>query len=179
MKETIFLVLFTISIVVFSQEKKEKRFYTASIHSTFALNPNYTLFDKDDGENLLDFSAILIRNGLGYRFTKKWTGSVNFGIDFHTRLGLQNFPAYFNIQYNIFEDEDENLFFVNSSVGKLWKPSSNFDKGDYYSLGLGWQIGGEKNVNTLLKLDFHRKKILGLNNGNLDSVSFGLGITLF
>jgi len=179
MKNFLFSLFLIISFSLFSQKKAEKRFYTASIHSTFAVNPNYVPFNKDDGENLFDFSAVFIRNGLGYRFNKKLTGSINFGIDFHIRLGLQSLPAYLNLQYNIFENDDDDLFFINSSVGKLWQPSSNFDKGDYYSMGLGWQIGGAENINTLLKVDFHRKKILGLNNGNLDSFSFGLGITLF
>ena len=183
MKNILFTLLFSLSIFAFSQEKPikkpQKRFYTASVSATFTLNPNYVPFNKDDGENLFDFSAIFIRNGLGYRFNKKLTGSINFGIDFHTRLGLQSLPAYLNLQYNIFENDDNDLFFVDSSFGKLWQPSLNFDKGSYYSFGFGWQIGGEKNINSLLKIDFHRKNILGLNKGHLDSLSLGLGITLF
>lgn len=182
MKKVLFLICFATSILLYSQEKnekKQKRFYTASVHATFALNPNYVLFDRYDGENMFDFSAIFIRNGLGYRFNKRFTGSVNVGIDFHIRLGLQNIPTYFNAQYNIFENNDNGLFFIDASVGKLWKPSSNFDKGDYYAFGLGWQIGGVKNANSLIKIDFHRKKILGLNKGNLDSISLGFGVTLF
>ncbi|AOW21430.1 hypothetical protein [Urechidicola croceus] len=178
MKKLLLLVFTTISISTFSQEINKGRFYTATVYATFALNPDYVPFDKDDGESLLEPSAIFIRNGLGYHFTEKLVASVNFGIDFHTRLGIQSLPAYFNLRYNISSNDDD-LFFINTSVGKLWKPSSNFDRGDYYSGGIGWQISGEKKLNTLIRLDYHRKKIEGMNDGNLDSISLGLGMTLF
>ncbi|MFB0938959.1 MAG: hypothetical protein QMB29_08485 [Urechidicola sp.] len=177
MKKRLFLFCF-IPLLSFSQETNKGKFYTATLYTTLALNEDYVPFNKEDGENLFDFSAIFIRNGMGYQFNKYWAASVNFGIDFHTRFGIQSLPAYFNLRHNIIISDDD-LFFVNSSYGALWKPYSNFNRGDYYALGIGWQIAGMKRVNTLLRIDFHRKKIIGLNKGNLDSFSFGLGMNLF
>lgn len=174
----IFLLIVLFSFVTYSQEKKEKRFYTFSVYGTVVVNENYVLFDKHDGENLLKLSGIFIRNGLGYQFHRRFVGSVNFGIDFHTRIGMQSIPGYFNIQYNIWENKDDQ-FHINCSAGKLWQLSSAFDNGNYYSMGLGWQLSGDKRKNTTIKLDYHRKTIDGFENGILDSVSLAIGMTLF
>ena len=61
----------------------------------------------------------------------------------------------------------------------MWTPSSNYPDGNYYGLGLGLQVAGEKRWNTILRLDFHRKGIIGFENNRLDSVSFGIGFSFF
>ena len=177
MKKFLLLLLLS-SLISTAQEKKQKRFYTFSVCGTVVVNENYVLFDKHDGENLIEMSGILIRNGMGYQFHRRFVASINFGIDFHTRIGMQSIPGYFNVQYNIWEDEGSQ-FYVNCSAGKLWQLSSAFDNGNYYSAGLGLQIPTVNRKNVIVKLDYHRKSIAGFENGNLDSVSLAIGMTLF
>lgn len=68
-------------------------------------------------------------------------------------------------------------FFTEARYGKMWTPSSNYRDGNYYGLGL--QIAGEKRWNTILRLDFHRKAIMGFKNNRIDSVSLGIGFSFF
>jgi len=179
MKKTLLLLCFVITIQQsYTQEKIRKPFFIGSLNATFSLNENYVVFDPDDGESMLDFSAIFLRTGFGFQFDKKWEASINFGLDFHTRLDIQAIPSYLNLQYNLSSDGDTS-FFINSSYGSLWKPSSNFEKGTYYAVGIGLQGNEKIHGNFVFRLDFHRKKIAGFKNGNLDSVSLGIGYRLF
>jgi len=172
------LFLFTIFLAT-SQTKDKGSFFNANINVTFALNENYVLFEPDDGENILDFSAVFIRTGFGYRFNKRIESSINFGLDFHTRFNIQAIPSYLNVQYNLIANEDFK-FFVNGSYGNLWKPSSNFEKGKYHGFGIGFQGNDtDSKTNFVFRFDFHRKRIANFKNGNLDSVSLGIGISLF
>jgi len=172
------LFLFTIFLAT-SQTKDKGSFFNANINVTFALNENYVLFEPDDGENILDFSAVFIRTGFGYRFNKRIESSINFGLDFHTRFNIQAIPSYLNVQYNLIANEDFK-FFVNGSYGNLWKPSSNFEKGKYHGFGIGFQGNDtDSKTNFVFRIDFHSKRIANFKNGNLDSVSLGIGISLF
>lgn len=179
MKKLLLFALFFTSILSFSQSKEKGAFFSTNLHLTFALNENYELFEPDDGENMLDFSAVFIRTGFGYRFNKNIESSINFGLDFHTRFRIQAIPSYLNLQYNIITNEDFK-FFVNGSYGNLWKPSSNFEKGKYHGFGVGLQgNNSDSKTNIVIRLDFHRKRIANFKNGNLDSVSLGIGFSLF
>jgi hypothetical protein len=178
MKKILLTLLVLISFSANAQTKEKGPFFTTSIHATFALNENYVLFEPDDGETLLDFSAVFIRSGFGYRFDKNIETSINFGLDFHTRFRIQAIPSYLNLQYNLVNG-DEFKFFINGSYGNLWSPSSNFEKGKYHGFGIGLQGNDESTLNMSIRLDFHRKKIDNFKNGNLDSVSLGVGFTLF
>ena len=152
MKKTLLLLCFFIAIQQsYSQEKIRKPFFTGSLNFTFALNENYVLFAPDDGESMLDFSAIFLRTGFGFQF---------------------------DVQYNLFSDGDTS-FFINSSYGSLWKPSSNFEEGTYFAVGVGLQKNRNEGSDFILRLDVHRKKIAGFKNGNLDSISLGIGFRLF
>jgi hypothetical protein len=44
----------------------------------------------------------------------------------------------------------------------MWRPSSKYSDGNYYGFGIGAQVAGEKRWNTIVRLDFHRKGIIGL-----------------
>ena len=179
MKKTILSLLLFTTFLATSQTKEKGAFFNANVNATFALNENYRLFEPDDGENLLDFSAVFIRTGFGYRFNKRVESSINFGLDFHTRFDIQAIPSYLNVQYNIIANEDFKLF-VNGSYGNLWKPSSNFEKGKYHGFGIGLQGNdGYSKTNFVFRIDFHRKRIANFKDGNLDSVSLGIGISLF
>ena len=179
MKKQLLLTLLLVTTIAFSQNKEKGPFFATNVHLTFALNENYELFEPDDGENMLDFSAVFIRTGFGYRFNKNIESSINFGLDFHTRFRIQAIPAFVNLQYNVISNEDFK-FFVNGSYGNLWKPSSNFEKGKYHGFGVGLQgNNSDSKTNIVIRLDFHRKRIANFKNGNLDSVSLGIGFSLF
>lgn len=178
MKKIVFFFILCSYLISNGQEKERGPFFNANIHATFALNENYVLFQPDDGELLFDFSAIFIRTGFGFQFHERIAASINFGLDFHTRFRVQAIPSYANVQYNIIVG-NEYSFFINGSYGTLWKPSSNFEKGKYHSFGIGIQGNDTTSSNLVFRLDFHRKGISEFNKGNLDSLSFGIGIILF
>ena len=170
------LFLFT-SFLAVSQDGIRKPFFTGSLSTTFALNPNYTI-SNDEGETMLEPASILLRVGFGYQLDRHWLVSFNTGYDHHLRFGINAIPTFGKLTYNIIEDADD-TFFVSTSYGKMWRPSSSFENGNYYGLGLGWQIAGSGRWNTIVKIDFHRKKIANFKKGNLDSVSIGIGFSLF
>jgi hypothetical protein len=57
--------------------------------------------------------------------------------------------------------------------------SKNYADGNYYGLGLGYQIAGENRWNTVIRFDLHRKGIIGFKNNRLDSFSIGIGFSFF
>lgn len=178
MKKILLALLLFGNLTGSAQNKEKGTFFAANLQFTFALNENYVLFEPDDGENMLDFSAIFIRTAFGHRFNKHLEASINFGLDFHTRLKIQAIPSYVNLQYNIIHG-DAFVFFANGSYGNLWSPSSNFEKGKYHGFGIGLQGNEESTFNMVIRLDFHRKPISNFKNGNLDSVALGIGFRLF
>ena len=175
-KALLALLLFTTTFAM-SQERVKKPFFTGSLSTTLAINPNYTI-NNDDEETLLEPASILLRLGFGYQLNKRWLASFHTGYDHHLRFGINAIPTFGKLTYNILEDADD-TFFISTSYGKMWRPSSKFENGKYYGLGIGWQIAGEGRWNTLIKIDFHRKKIADFKKGNLDSVSLGIGFSLF
>jgi hypothetical protein len=178
MKRIGFILIFFFSFSILSQEKIGKPFFTGSFNVSLAINENYVLFDADDGETLLIPSAAFFRVGFGYEFMKRVAISVNGGFDYHWNYAISAFPTYGTLRFNITEDEGD-AFFVETSYGKMWRPSNNYPNGNYYGVGLGWQIAGEKRWNTIFRIDFHRKGIVGFENNRLDSVSLGIGFSFF
>ncbi|WP_341221755.1 hypothetical protein [Polaribacter atrinae] len=171
------LLLFCTIQTLLSQEKLGQPFFTGSANLTFAVNEHYTL-DPDDGETFLIPSAIFFRMGFGYEIKKRVAISVNGGFDYHWNYAVSAFPTYVSLKYNITEDEGDN-FFTEVSYGKMWRPSSNYPNGNYYRIGLGTQVAGAERWNTIVRLDFHRKGIIGFENNRLDSVSLGIGFSFF
>lgn len=178
MKNKILLLFLLIGIfcTIQSQEKINKAYITGNINFTFALNENYVLFEPDDDEYMLNFSAIFLRAGFGHRFNNLWSAGVNLGFDHHTNFGIKAIPTYGTVRYNISEDGYD-AFYTEVGYGKLWRLNKHLKNGAYYKIGLGVDFGGSGRWGTSLKLDFHRKKISGFRNGNLDSVSLGIGFS--
>lgn len=171
------LLLFTITFLsVQSQDNESKNYITANLNFTFALNENYVLFSQDSEEQFFEFSAVMLRAGVGRRFNNRWSAGVNLGYDYHSRFNIKTIPTYGTVRYNISEDGNE-AFYTEVGYGKLWRLSKAFDDGNYYKIGLGIDFGSSSRYTTALKLDFHRKKINGFKNGNLDSVSLGIGFS--
>ncbi len=117
MKKTVLSLLLFTTFLATSQTKEKGAFFNANLNLTFALNENYVLFEPDDGENILDFSAVFIRTGFGYRFNKRIESSINFGLDFHTRFNIQAIPSYLNLQYNVIANEEFKIFVNGSQIG--------------------------------------------------------------
>ncbi|SDR66093.1 hypothetical protein SAMN05216503_0120 [Polaribacter sp. KT25b] len=161
----------------FSQEKLGRSFFTGDVNFTLGINENYTPFNDDD-ETFLVPSALFFRVGFGYEFKRKLAVGFNAGYDYHWNYAVSAFPTYGSLKYNISEADDD-AFFVEARYGKMWTPSSNYPDGNYYGLGLGVQVAGEKRWNTIIRLDFHRKGIVGFENDQLDSISFGIGFSFF
>jgi len=176
MKKQLLLILF-LSSLSYSQEKLGRPFFTGSANLTLTINENYTL-DSDDGEPLFVPSALFLRAGFGYEFRKRIAISVNGGFDYHWNYAVSAIPTYFSLRVNITEDEDD-TFFTEASYGKMWRFSNNYPDGNYYRFGIGTQVAGSGRWNTIIRLDFHRKGIVGFENNRLDSVSLGLGFSFF
>lgn len=123
-------------------------------------------------------AALFFRVGLGYEFQRRFAVSLNAGYDFHFNYDVDAFPTYGALKYNITE-RDNDAHFVEIRYGKMWTPSTNYPDGNYYGIGFGIQVAGEERWNTVFRIDFHRKKILGFRNDRLDSVSFGFGFSFF
>ena len=181
MKKLLFLSIFIFTTSLLSAQNKERKpFFTGSMQFTLAVNENYICCGHDDGEYFFRASAFFLRLGAGYQFNRRFAASIHVGFDTHDQYAIDAFPTYTTLHYNIVEDEDS-TFFTEISYGKMWRPSNKYSDGNYYGLGIGYQIKSEKSRwNPMLRLDFHRKKIPGFNeNGNLDSLSIGIGFSFF
>ena len=177
MKQIILLFSFLFALQLASQEKLGRPFFTGSSSLTFAINENYTI-TPDDGEPFIIPTAIFFRAGFGYELKRRVAISFNSGFDYHWNYAVSAFPVYSSLKFNITEDQDD-TFFMEMSFGKMWRPSNKYPDGNYYGFVLGTQIAGENRWNTVVRLDFHRKGLVGFENNRLDSVSLGIGFTFF
>jgi hypothetical protein len=141
------------------------------------LNENYTI-NNDEGEYLIQPSAIFLRTGFGYEFKKLVAISFNVGFDYHWNYAVSAFPTYGTLRFNLSEKHG-NALFTETSYGKMWRPSTKYPDGNYFGLGIGVQVAGEARWNTIIRLDFHRKGIVGFENNRLNSVSLGIGFSFF
>lgn len=166
-----------LSLQMQSQEKLGRPFFTGLANLTLGINENYTL-DPDDEEPLIIPNAIFFRVGYGYEFRKRVAISVNGGFDYHWNYAVSAFPTYFSLKFNITEKDDD-TFFTEVSYGRMWRPNIKYPDGNYYRFGVGVQQAGSSRWNTIIRLDFHRKGIVGFENNRLDSVSLGIGFSFF
>lgn len=178
MKKLGILLFLFCSLQINAQEKLGRPFFTGSSNLSLGINENYVLFQPEDEEYLLDLTGIFFRVGFGYEFKRKVALGFNAGYDYHWNYDTSAFPTYSTLKYNITEDEDD-TFFVEMSYGKMWRPSHKYPDGNYYGFGIGVQVAGENRWNTIVRLDFHRKGIIGFENNRLDSVSLGIGFSFF
>jgi hypothetical protein len=177
-KLLLFIAFFAAIQISFSQEKLGRPFFTGDFNFTLGINEDYEIGQGDDNGPLIVPSALFFRFGLGYEFKKRLAVSVNGGYDFHFNYDVDAFPTYGALKYNITEKDDSNHF-VEVRYGKMWTPSSRYPDGNYFGVGLGIQIAGEKRWNTIFRIDYHRKQIAGFRKDRLDSFSFGFGFSFF
>lgn len=177
MKKVVVLIVLFYALQTSSQEKIGKPFFNGSVNITIGINEHYTL-DPDDGETLLVPSALFLRTGFGYEFRNRVAISFNVGYDYHWNYAVSAFPTYGTLRYNITEREGD-TFFTEISYGKMWRPTNNYPDGNYYKIGFGVQVKGTERWNTIVRLDYHRKGLVGFKNNRLDSFSLGIGFSFF
>lgn len=178
MKKLLLLSLLFYTMLTNAQLKERAPFFMGSISTTFGINQDYEFNNDDDSESLIVANSVLLRTEFGYQFNQRWATSINFGYDHHFMYSINAIPAYGSVRYH-FSNDDSESFYLETSYGKMWRPSDNFNDGDYYKIGLGFLSVSESRWNGVLKLDFHRKKINNFKNGNLDSISLGIGFIFF
>ena len=176
----LFLFLLCNSINGFSQTDQEKTsgiYYKFSLATTLTINEYYNLFE-DNGETLLNPSALFVNNTIGYQFDQRSIIGLNFEYDWHSQQGLHFFPTYLSFQYNIIA-KDDNMF-IRGGYGTLLGLGSSFEKGNMYKFGLGAQIFDNNFRNSfLIGLDFTRKRFGYKTLEGLSSVSIFVEFMLF
>lgn len=178
MKKTLLsTALICLAQLSFSQNTYKRPFFMTSLATTLTINENYTL-DADDGEPFLLPSSIILRTGVGYQLHRRFLLSVHAGFDHHWGYDISAIPAYGTFRFNITE-RDGNTFFIETSYGKLWRPSKRFSDGNYSGIGIGFEAENQPNRKSSLRLKYHRKSILGFENNRLDSFSIGFGLSFF
>jgi len=179
-KQTTTLLLLFCSLTAFSQTETEKTnglFYKISLATTLTINEDYTI-EPEDGEPFLNPSALFVNNTVGYQFDRRTSLGLNFEYNWHSKQGLHFFPAYLNLQHNLFVTDVN--YFVRAGYGTLLQMGNSFEKGNLFKLGFGVQGGvGNKNNSMLLGLDFTRKRFGYKNLEGVSSVSIFLEFMFF
>ncbi|RBW55295.1 hypothetical protein DS884_16840 [Tenacibaculum sp. E3R01] len=175
MKKLLLISLITLTTSSFSQNDKAHPFFTGSLSTTFGINQQYKINEEGNGPFIVP-KSILLRTGFGYQFNKRWASSINVGYDHHFSYAINSIPAFASLRYNFIRNSSD-AYFIETSYGQMFRLSKKFSNGNYYKVGLGMLSISNNRWNGLLRLDFHRKKIAGFKNGNLDSVSIGFGFS--
>lgn len=142
-------------------------------------NPNFGQEEEYSGEtdwSIVALKSVFIRNGVDINFTNRLTVGLNIGLDLHPNI--KAIPYYIDTKFAISKVDDDK-FYLSAGFGKLLPLTTHFEKGMYYNAGLGYQISTEKSYSFILSLRYHSKKIARYKNGQLKSVSFGLGMAFF
>ncbi len=153
-----------------------KPFIAGSLNTTFAINQRNT--QGEEPSSFIEPTSILMRVGAGFQFNERWATSVNFGFDHHFQYIINSIPLYGGLRYN-FVITDGEAFFIETSFGRIIRPSERFENGNYYKIGVGLLSLEHETWNGSLHIDFHRKKLKGFIDDNLDSISLGVGFSLF
>ena len=177
MKKLLIILALTISSYTQAQVKEKQPFFIGNIGATFGINQQYR-FGEDGNGPFITPKSILLRAEVGYQIDKRWSGSVSVGYDHHFTYSINSIPQFATIRYN-FINKSSSAYFIDASYGRMWRPSNNFSNGNYYKLGLGIMSFSSSSWNGLIRIDYHRKKIAEFENGNLDSISLGIGFSFF
>ncbi|CAL2060270.1 hypothetical protein [Tenacibaculum sp. 190524A05c] len=177
MKKLLLILFVAISQITQAQIKEKQPFFIGNIGTTFGINQQFKLSEEGNGPFITP-KSILLRAEVGYQLDRRWSGSISIGYDHHFRYSINSIPQFGTIRYN-FISRNSSAYFIDASYGRTWRPSESFSNGDYYKLGLGIMSFSSSRWNGLVRLDFHRKKIAQFENGNLDSVSLGIGFSFY
>ncbi|WP_299622556.1 hypothetical protein [uncultured Tenacibaculum sp.] len=178
MKKLLLTILITVSYFTSEAQIQEKKpFFIGNLGTTFGINQQFRLSEEGNGPFITP-KSILLRAEVGYQFDKRWSSSVSMGYDHHFRYDINSIPYFGTVRYN-FIAKSSSAYFIDASLGRMWRPSESFSNGNYYKVGIGLMNFSSNRWNGLIRLDFHRKKIAEFENGNLDSISLGIGFSFF
>ncbi len=175
MKYLLFVIAFTSVFLCYSQRKIN---YNFSINTTFTTNPNFGEYDQFSDRTdwtIVIPNALLLRNGFDVKLNKLISAGINLGLDWHSELDVLAIPYFLDIKLNL-ANSDDDRFYIGAGLGKLLKIGNSFERGNYQKVGLGYEISSNDKFGFILSADFHQKKIIGFENGQLNSFSFGLGM---
>tara|TARA_R110001583_G_scaffold25521_2_gene92203 strand:- start:1253 stop:1789 length:537 start_codon:yes stop_codon:yes gene_type:complete len=175
MRKIIVGFLLLTNLVVFSQREVN---YNFTINTTFTTNDYFGEYDEYSNEvdwNIIVPRAIMFRNGFDVKLNNFITTGINLGLDWHPDLEVLAIPYYLDAKFTLVQSDDDKLF-IGGGIGKLLKIGKAFERGNYYKVGMGYQISTENSHSYILSMDFHQKKIANFENGRLNSFSFGFGM---
>ena len=182
MKKILFVAFILFATSCFSQEEKEKRIsYSIEFNGTFKQNENFGEYDYYTDEtdcSLIAISAVFIRSGFNFKINDFFTTGFKFGFDFHEEPYVRALPYYIDTKFTISQDDDDKIF-VSYGIGKLYKIAKNFERGNYFKIGAGYDISTEKSHKFILSLDFHQKNMPDLGKAKLQSFTLGFGMQFF
>ena len=175
MRKSFLFTLFIIISATINAQNDSYPFFTGSVSTTFGVNQKYKLSEEGNGPFITP-KSILLRTGFGYQFNNRWASSINTGYDHHFSYSINSIPVYTSLRYN-FIKKSSSAYFIESSYGQMFRLSNKFSNGNYYKIGLGIMSLSSNRWNGLIRLDFHKKKIAQFKNGDLNSISLGIGFT--
>lgn len=163
----------------YSQEatKTAGIFYKPSLATTIAVNENYEIFNDYDDSFFIP-NSIFFNNTIGYQFDSRSMLGVNIEYNYHADNRLQFLPIHLSFQYNVFQFEDN--VFVRGSYGRLLPFNRHFEEGNFYRVGLGYQLFDANFKNSWhIGIDFTRKRFGFRQSEKLSSVAIFLEFMLF
>ena len=176
MQKMFFISMLLISMATYAQNKIH---YNFIINTTFMANENFGNYDEFEDERDWDIivpRALLLRNGFDVTLNNFVTIGLNLGLDWHQDLRVLAIPYYIDSKFTILNNNN-NKFYIGAGVGKLVKLGKAFERGKYYKVGIGYLIAMDKTNSFIFNIDFHQKKIQGFENGRLNSLSLGMGMS--
>lgn len=159
-------------LVIYSSFSQSQINYNFSLNATLMLNEN---FGEYEDENLLIPNAFMFRNGFDVKLNERFSAGINIGFDWHPEIDVLAIPYFIDSKFNISKYDDDRFFF-SIGLGKLMKIGRDFERGNYYKAGLGYEISSHDSYGVQLNIDFHQKRILEMEKGRLNSLSFGMGL---
>ena len=176
MKKAFLLSMLLISTGIFAQNNIH---YNFTVNTTFMANENFGKYDEFSDEldwNIIVPRALMLRNGFDVTLNQFMSVGLNLGLDWHEDLDVLAVPYYIDSKFSILKDGNDRLY-IGGGYGKLVKLGKAFERGQYYKAGIGYQVATEKAHSFIINIDFHQKKIENFENGRLNSLSVGLGMS--
>lgn len=171
------LLTFNFTTAQEDTEKTNGFFYKISLASTLGVNEDFSLVEEENS-NLIRPSSLFINNTFGYQFDERSSIGLNIEYDWYWERGFHFLPVHLSFRYNILDFDDK--LFLRGGYGRLVGISDDFEKGNQYKLGLGFQIFDEDFKNScLIGLDFNRKRFGFRQTEKLSSVSIFLEFQFF
>jgi hypothetical protein len=176
MQKAFFISMLLISMATYTQNKIH---YNFILNITFMANENFGNYNEYEDETDWDIivpRALLLRNGFDVTLNNFVTLGLNLGLDWHQDLQVLAIPYYIDLKFTILKGGNNKLS-IGGGIGKLVKLGKAFERGKYYKVGIGYQIAMDETHQFIINIDFHQKQIQGFENGRLNSLSFGMGMS--